>query len=311
MLIVISACLLEENKVDFLQIQEEPYKNIKNYSSCEQDLIIEKSPDELKNSKCIELKNKLSLFYTFLKMETIYKPVIFIFLYTITPSYNDPLFFFYTNVLKFAPITIGRLKVVYGIATILGIWFYNKFLRTVGFKTIIWWTTILSMIFNMLSIVVVSRINLKIGIPDFWFCLTADALTNALGEINTMPLLVLACNICPKNIEGTLYAFLMSVLNLGGLFSNQFGSILTSMLGITSTNFTNLSLLIFIANIVLLVPMPALYLVNENAYVLQKDLITNEKNIESDDTIISSKIGYSNEEEKTEIIHKIIDDKKK
>jgi len=261
LLIVISAYLLDEKKVEPINYEEEQNNNVNNYSTIEGE-----KPRE-KYSKFDDLKKQISLFYTFLKMDAIYKPVIFIFCYMLTPSYGDPLFYFYTNVLKFAPMTMGRLRLIYGIASVIGIWFYNKYLRNVGFKKIMWWTTMLSMFFNMLSIVVVSRFNLKLGIPDFWFCLTADALTTALAEINTMPLLVLACNICPKNIEGTLYAFLMSVINLGSLFSNQFGSTLTSKLGITSSNFDNLSLLIFIANIVLIVPMPALYLVNDEAYV--------------------------------------------
>ena len=272
LLIVISAYLLDEKKVDYYQSDEEQtVKNTVSYNSIEDDANKVKPIEDLKYSKFNELKKQISLFYTFLKMDAIYKPVIFIFCYMLTPSYGDPLFYFYTNVLKFAPMTMGRLRLIYGIASVIGIWFYNKYLRNVGFKKIMWWTTMLSMFFNMLSIVVVSRLNLKLGIPDFWFCLTADALTTALAEINTMPLLVLACNICPKNIEGTLYAFLMSVINLGSLFSNQFGSLLTAKLGITSTNFANLSFLIFIANIVLIVPMPALYLVNENAYVATKE----------------------------------------
>ena len=79
-----------------------------------------------------------------------------------------------------------------------------------------------------------------------------DALRTALGEISSMPLLVLACNICPKNIEGTLYAFLMSVSNFGGMLSNQFGSHLCNLLGITNSSFSNLTLLIIISNICLL-----------------------------------------------------------
>lgn len=194
----------------------------------------------------------------------------------LSPSYSDILFYFYTNELKFSPNLMGRLKLVYGIASVFGIWTYNKYLRNIGFKKIIWCTTFLSIGFNMLTIILVSRFNIKLGIPDFFFCMTADALTTALAEINTLPLLVLACNICPKNIEGTLYAFLMSVINLGSLFSNQFGSLLTSYLGITATNFNNLSTLIFIANIVLLFPMPSLYLVDESKYV--KEEIKSEEN---------------------------------
>ena len=210
-----------------------------------------------------EFKKQFNLFISFIKLDQIYKPVIFIFIYIATPSYGDPMFYFYTNELKFTPSIMGRLKLIYGIASVLGIMIYNKYLKNISFKKIMFWSTIISMIFNMLSIVVVTRINLLIGITDFWFCITADALTIALAEINSMPLLVLACNLCPKNIEGTLYAFLMSVNNFGYLASNQFGALLTNILGITNTNFKNLSWLIVISNIILVLPLPALSLIKE------------------------------------------------
>lgn len=212
------------------------------------------------------LKDQLDLLFSLLRNDRIYKPVIFIFLFMMTPSYSDPLFYFYTDVLRFSPIIMGRLKLVYGVASVLGIFLYNKVLKNVGFKKIVFYTTILYIFFNLLTIVLVLRLNQRYGISDFYFCMTADALTTALGEINTMPLLVLACNICPKNIEGTLYAFLMSVINLGYLFSTQLGASLTVALGITNNNFNNLSTLILIANLVLILPMPGLYLIDEGDY---------------------------------------------
>ena len=33
-----------------------------------------------------------------------------------------------------------------------------------------------------------------------------------------MPILVLACRMCPKNIEGTMYAMLMSTINMGTIY---------------------------------------------------------------------------------------------
>lgn len=59
-----------------------------------------------------------------------------------------------------------------------------------------------------------------------------------------MPLLVLACRMCPKNIEGTMYALLMSTLNFGSIISLQLGAVLTYFLGISDTNFENLWLLV-------------------------------------------------------------------
>jgi predicted MFS family arabinose efflux permease len=209
-----------------------------------------------------------------LKMEQIYKPVIFILLYTSTPSYSDPMFYFYTNELKFTPSIMGRLKLIYGIASVIGITMYNKYLKNVEFKKIMFWSTVISMIFNMFSVILVTRLNLYYGISDFVFCMTADLLTTALAEINTMPLLVLACNLCPKNIEGTLYAFLMSVMNFGSLASSQSGAMLTSALGITNTDFRNLAWLIAIANIILVIPLPGLTLIKKEKYEDKKHKIS-------------------------------------
>jgi len=35
-----------------------------------------------------------------------------------------------------------------------------------------------------------------------------------------LPVLILACKMCPKNIEGTMYATIMSTLNFGSVISS-------------------------------------------------------------------------------------------
>jgi MFS family permease len=107
--------------------------------------------------------------------------------------------------------------------------------------------------------------------------------------------------LCPKNIEGTLYAFLMSVINLGSLLSNQFGAILSYALGITNHNFSNLGWLIFLANIILLLPMPGLCLIDETVYVNKSK---NEQKDEKDDKDEKIKFKTENFEYKLENDHK-------
>ena len=73
-----------------------------------------------------------------------------------------------------------------------------------------------------------------------------------------MPVLVLAARLCPEGIEATLFALLMSVLNISALFSFQLGAGLTYLLGVTESNFENLWLLVLIANVTSLLPLPLL-----------------------------------------------------
>jgi BT1 family len=56
-------------------------------------------------------------------------------------------------------------------------------------------------------------------------------------------------------VEATLFALLMSVWNLSLLLSNEFGALLTSVLGITETNFDRLWLLVIITNLSTLLPL--------------------------------------------------------
>lgn len=85
-----------------------------------------------------------------------------------------------------------------------------------------------------------------------------------MAELNMIPVLVFACRICPKNVEGTMYALVMSTLNLGGLLSEQTGALVVYLLGITSSEFGNLWILIVIVNVFILLLLPFLYFLNIN-----------------------------------------------
>lgn len=80
-----------------------------------------------------------------------------------------------------------------------------------------------------------------------------------------MPILVLACKMCPKNIEGTMYALLMSAINFGGVVSGQIGAILTYYFGVTDTDFANLGWLMLFTSATSLLPLPFLGIIDEDA----------------------------------------------
>lgn len=46
------------------------------------------------------------------------------------------------------------------------------------------------------------------GIPDKFFSICDSMIINTLAEINMIPVLVMACRLCPKNYEGYSYQFL-------------------------------------------------------------------------------------------------------
>ena len=74
--------------------------------------------------------------------------------------------------------------------------------------------------FNIIKLFFYFRKNVQLGIPDKLFCLSDSIILQIVGELNTMPLLVMACRLCPKNIEGTMFSVMMSTINFGSLVSS-------------------------------------------------------------------------------------------
>lgn len=108
----------------------------------------------------------------------------------------------------------------------------------------------------------VTRTNAIFHIPDKIFCLFDSLVIEMFAEINTIPILVLACRFCPKNIEGTVYALIMSSLNFGNMVSFQLGGFFMHMLNINENSFDNLWILICISNLSMLLLLPFLHTIN-------------------------------------------------
>lgn len=193
-------------------------------------------------------------------------PIMFIILFMATPSYSDPFFYFLTNKLNFTATSLGKVSFCSTIGVLFGIFVYKTWFKEAKFRNVIVFCTIMSFTFSFSGYLLVNRYNLKLGINDFWMVLLSNSVLSMLGEIMLLPLLSIACVLCPKNMEGTIFSVFMSALNFGGTLSSLFGSFLTSYLGISSTNFDNLSCLILIANIMSLMPLPLLFCLNEKYF---------------------------------------------
>jgi len=60
-----------------------------------------------------------------------------------TPSNSDAMFYYFTNELDFEPEFMGRLKMAYGVASLIGIFCYNKFFKSVAFKPMLIGTSLI------------------------------------------------------------------------------------------------------------------------------------------------------------------------
>jgi folate/biopterin transporter len=235
-------------------------------------------------------------FIDFITQKYVIIPTSFVIILMATPSYSDPFFYFLTNNLKFSATLLGQISFFSTLGTLIAIWIYKTFLKNTNFRKIILIGTLFSFCVSFNSFILVKRLNLKIGISDFWFVLLSSSLLSMIGELILMPMLSLACLLCPKNLEGTVYAMFMSALNFGGIMSGLLGSFLTSSLKITSKNYDNLGNLILIANFLTICPLPFLCLIGDEYFEPRNENENNNENIYNNNENLIKENDFINKE---------------
>jgi folate/biopterin transporter len=216
---------------------------------------IDEQPIVIKESAVAQANNQVKQLWSALRQKAIWMPLVFVFLWQCTPTGESSFFYFVTNDLGFTPEFLGQVRLISSLASLIGIFVFQRYLKAVPFRTIFGWTTVLSSLLGLTTLLLVTHTNRALGIDDRWFSLGDTLILTVMGQIAFMPVLVLAARLCPPGIEATLFALLMSVLNLAGLVSQEGGALLTHALGINEHNFDKLWLLVSITNVCGLLPL--------------------------------------------------------
>ncbi|MFM6189383.1 MAG: folate/biopterin family MFS transporter [Planktothrix sp.] len=211
------------------------------------------------NSNWERIKFQIKNLRQAISQKSIWLPTAFIFLWQATPTADAAFFFFTTNELGFQPEFLGRVRLVTSVASLMGVWLFQRFFKSIPFRLIFFWSTIISTGLGMTMLLLVTHTNRSLGIDDYWFSLGDSLILTVVGQIAYMPVLVLAARLCPPGVEATLFALLMSVVNLSGLISYELGALLTHWFGITETNFNQLWLLVIVTNLSTLLPLPLIH----------------------------------------------------
>lgn len=236
---------------------------------------IQQQPDQ---THPLTIKTQIKQLGQAFTQKAIWIPTAFIFIWQSTPSGEAAFFYFFTNELHFQPEFLGRVHLVTSLASLIGIWIFQRFLKTVPFRIICGWSIIISAALRMTILLLVTHTNRALGIDDHWFSLGDSLILAIMGQIAFMPIMVLAARICPLGIEATLFALLMSIFNLGGAISKEIGAIIMHWLGITDTNFDSLWLLVIITNLIALLPLLFLNFLSHTEETENETFTTNSVN---------------------------------
>jgi folate/biopterin transporter len=220
------------------------------------DLVTNGAATEKLESDSFEaIKQQISSLWEALCQPSIFKPVLFIFLWQATPTSEGAMLYFLTNDIGFGPEFLGRVRLITAASSLFGVWLYQKTLRTVPIKSVLLWTSVASVPLGLTNLLLISHYNRELGIPDSAFVLGDDVALSILGELAFLPTLVLACRLCPAGVEAVLFATLMSIYNGASTVGTELGAGLTKILGVTERDFSNLALLTIICNLSSLLPL--------------------------------------------------------
>ncbi|MBN3909187.1 MAG: folate/biopterin family MFS transporter [Nostoc sp. NMS1] len=217
---------------------------------------VSKDTNESNQTNPLPIKHQLKQLRQAITQKTIWLPTAFVFIWQATPNAESAFFYFSTNELHFEPEFLGRVNLVTSFASLAGVWIFQRFLKSIPFRVIFAWSTVLSSMLGMTMLLLVTHTNRLLGIDDHWFSLGDSLILTVMGKIAFMQVMVLAARLCPSGVEATLFALLMSVFNSAGTVSQALGALITYWLGITATNFDSLWLLVIITNLSTLLPLP-------------------------------------------------------
>ncbi|KAH7492563.1 hypothetical protein PRIC1_001987 [Phytophthora ramorum] len=179
----------------------------------------------------------------------------------ISPGYSQVFFYFSTDVLQFTPEFLGTVSAFGFIFLMVGTMLYNAFFKDMSFRRIFLIAQLSLAVVSLLDVVLVTRANLDVGIPDKAFVLGDAVIADVISRLKTMPVMVLCAKLCPKGIEGTLFALLMSISNFSRSVSEFWGALVCAWLGIAKDEYDMLWLAIVLRSVLKVVPIFFLFLI--------------------------------------------------
>ena len=147
----------------------------------------------------------------------------FILFWTFSPSFGPAFLYYQTDVLHFSQQFIGHLGALAAVAGVVGAFLYAPLSRRVPFTRLI----------NISIGVAVAGTLAYLVYRDVWSALAIDIAFGCIGMITQLAFLDLAAKSCPRHIEATFFAILMSLYNGGAQLSQNIGARLYDSLGYT------------------------------------------------------------------------------
>ena len=254
--ILISVLVFDEDKIEKTRrMSMKSQKNI-HFSLIEGN----KKKNNIKNNnKLLNLINKNILMFFFLVL-----------LLESTPTCVSPLFYYQINVLGLNPQSLGLIDFSSQITTIVFILIYNNFLIQFNFKSITFVVRILIYGSYYLIYLLITKSTQKY-ISDFALLAISSSLYAGLHNLGQLPYNFLCIKFSSIGLEATTDSFSIFFLYLGNMFADYIDYSLALYFNVTRYDFSNLGMLVFIDNLINLIPLIFMFFCPKEFFSTKKE----------------------------------------
>merc|ERR1719197_2362378 len=94
-------------------------------------------------------------------------------------------------------------------------------------------------VLSLLDVLMYTRLNLVLGIPDVTFVLGSAVSTIVIRQWQWMPGMVVLSQLCPTGMEATMFALLAGCANIGNTIADYIGAFVLERLSVHPTGALN------------------------------------------------------------------------
>ena len=126
------------------------------------------------------------------------------------------------------------------VAQASGALFYRLCLKRFTLRHLFLVIVVASSLLQLSQLILISRLNVQLGLPDVAFAIGDDAILEVSRELLAMPMMVMMAALCPNRAASTVFALLTSVQMAGATLAGSLSAGLTAALGITLDDYSRL-----------------------------------------------------------------------
>ncbi len=165
-------------------------------------LALRESPVHSSSESAVQAWNGLK---TAARSRVLWGAAIFIFLFQCAPHLGNVLYYYEKDKLKFDEITIGHIDTVANISALVGALLFGVVAKRISYNALV------------RTMIIVGTVGglLYLFFRDKPSAFAVVGVASMLAMMPFLGVLTIAAKVCPKNAEGSVFALLMAISNLG------------------------------------------------------------------------------------------------